>query len=172
MGNVETQYDGKKERNPMANNYVEFSQWLPVENEEQKAWLEEFLKSPPDDHNEYLKWCKNRNVDPDADVHRWWPGLRILEKNAPNPWGLWVRADDVAAVDFVAHMVQTFFARFEINRFFKLTWAETCSKLRVGEFSGGGFLVFPFGKEVKWFIPNELMDNEIQRYEDQKKNKA
>jgi len=58
----------------------------------------------------------------------------------------------------VAAMVQAYFKHFRIDSTFTLTWAEVCSKQRIGEFSGGGFIVMPFGKSVEWSTPYMLFD--------------
>ena len=55
-------------------------------------------------------------------------------------------------------MVQAYFKHFRIDSTFTLTWAAVCSKQRIGEFSGGGFIVMPFGESVEWSVPYMLFD--------------
>ena len=153
----------------MANNYTQFSEALDVETDEQKAWLVDWLSPPsaglldPENEEALAKWAKRRGAEAgDAES---WPSFDWSfsgEKNYRNeetaPWSLWLHADEGCITDNVANTVQAFFKQFKIDSTFTLTWAETCSSLRVGEFSGGGFIVMPLGKSVKWSTPYMLFD--------------
>lgn len=161
----------------MANNYVQFSESLEVDTDEQKAWLEAWLKQWTEEMTpgELEAWAKERDIEPDdADC---WPAFdyafegtsttkelekaRKDEKYVPTrtaPWHLWVHTDESGSPDNVASMVAAFFKKFKIDSTFTLTWSEVCSKPRLGEFSGGGFIVMPFGKKVLWSNPYMLFD--------------
>jgi hypothetical protein len=54
---------------------------------------------------------------------------------------LWVYADEGGDPDRVAHLVQKFLRQFRPHEWWSLTYATTCSKLRLGEFSGGAVFV-------------------------------
>lgn len=161
----------------MANNYTEFSESLVVDTDEQKAWLEEWLKPYTEDMSPAVlqKWCDERGIEPDdAD---WWPNFNFSFTGAQTdaeqkkaradenykpiqtaPWDMWIREDESGTPDQVAAMVQAYFKHFRIDSTFTLTWAEVCSRQRIGEFSGGGFIVMPFGKSVEWSTPFMLFD--------------
>jgi hypothetical protein len=54
---------------------------------------------------------------------------------------IWVVAGEYGNPDAVAAIIQDFLRECRPDDCFTLTWASTCSKMRVGEFGGGGVLV-------------------------------
>lgn len=162
----------------MANNYLQFSESLDVGDDEKKLWLEKFLERPAEDVDECTlrSWCAEHGVDAPAEAG-YYPSFEYafagiisnkervkVQKNpeytpAPGaPWSLWMYTEESAYPEQVASMVAAFFRHFKIDSTFTLTWACTCSKMRVGEFSGGGFIVMPFGRGVKWSMPHQLFN--------------
>jgi len=151
----------------MADNYLQFSETLDNLTAEEKAWLEEQLKSievygdreyPEDDPAIALLPAS----DPD------FTGPRFLRDNPDfeSPWGvlgfeyafqdedtppdryLWLYADMYGQPAHVAWLIQKFLKRFRPDQCWSLTYANTCSKPRVGEFSGGA--VFVTANEINW----------------------
>ena len=53
----------------------------------------------------------------------------------------WVRAEESGSPVQVGKFVRAFLARFRPDEHFVLTYADVCSKPRIGEFSGGALLV-------------------------------
>ena len=160
----------------MANNYLQFSQILDIDNQKQADWLKNELTAPcelpgapdtadPEVFSKFLsKWAKAHDVDLKANYDAWdcWPGFDWkIENGLPaeplTPTQLWVHDNgEWGNTDNVAHVVQRFLAKFRPKDFWALTWAETCSKPRIGEFNGGGFVVT--SKSIKWFSAGHQID--------------
>lgn len=138
----------------MANNYCQFSEMLELDNEEQADWCKRELAgalsredAPADLQSEEWQkwlegWCKERGVDEqDADC---WPGFDWqVERDANGkPTGLWVHDDGESGnLEMLASFVQMFLKKFRPEDCWSLTWADFCSKPRIGEFGGGGIFV-------------------------------
>lgn len=98
----------------MADNYLQFSTIVPCETEEQQTWLMERLVAQED---EYICEFSRDDADRRFDV--------------------WVYADEGGQVEYLADIVCEFQTRFSIDKPWSLEFAETCSKPRLDEFSGG-----------------------------------
>lgn len=143
----------------MAENYIQFSEIITGVTPEQKEWLIDWLLQYHErkDRPDKLEWSKERGLceynNEDADV---WPRFDWVFTEDGD---LWIRDDGGdGSVEDVAVLVKTYFKRFKFDSYFTLTWAETCSKPRVGEFTGGGFIVTPHGRSVKWSTPDMLFN--------------
>jgi len=111
----------------MANTYTQFSEMIPCETKEQQEWLmQEIAVAVYDDDGARHPACD----------------LRADREN------VWVYSEDSADIGALADIVADFQLRFEVDEPWTLTWAETCSKPRVGQFGGGGVVVYR-GK-VSW----------------------
>lgn len=68
--------------------------------------------------------------------------FEIVEPNCGNDRSVWI-TDSGGCGDLMAAVlvVQAFFKAFNDARTFTLTWAETCSRPRIGEFGGGAVVV-------------------------------
>jgi hypothetical protein len=53
----------------------------------------------------------------------------------------WIHASESGNLDQVASFISAFLRRFRPTHSWGLTWAETCSKPRIGEFGGGAVFV-------------------------------
>ena len=106
----------------MANNYVQFSEMIPYDTQEQKDWLLLALSD-------------------DSDLGA--PCGFEAEMG-----GIWVHAEDTGDVDALVDIVCRFQDRFEIDKPWSLTWAEWCDKPRLSEFGGGA--VVCLGGEDHW----------------------
>lgn len=109
----------------MANHYLEFSEVIENLTPEEIEWWEN-EKQRIDDillHN-----LTNMNECLDF----------VVEEDERQ---VWVRGDECGEPNNVANIVQKFLKKFRPNDCFCLTWAEWCSKLRVGEFGGGALFV-------------------------------
>lgn len=74
---------------------------------------------------------------------------------------LWVRAGEYGDPGAIAEVIQDALAKVGSHRAIGFTWAETCSKMHEDEFSGGG--VFITKDEIKWFIPGQLILDEVNK---------
>lgn len=111
----------------MANNYRQFSEMLLSLTKREKKWLETALDGKSTIFNSRLKQEGIEDF-PNFD----WDFL---------PEGFWLYSEEGGDIDHVALLVQEFLKRFRPNHWFGLTWADTCSKPRIGEFDGGYLFV-------------------------------
>ena len=81
---------------------------------------------------------------------------------------LWLHADTYGEPAHVAWLIQKFLKRFRPDQCWSLTYANTCSKPRVGEFSGGA--VFVTANEIKFQDASDFVEQ--QRAEAKVKSRA
>ena len=129
----------------MANNYLQFAESMNLQTEEQVTWWREAVSDPGDQTTP--KWSK--------ELYCWIKDEVGLGED--EPYGAEITFDPhpddpaVTKVFFVAEgmgnpmevglLVKAFLKHFKMDKeIFRLTWSETCSKMRVGEF-GGGYLI-------------------------------
>lgn len=106
--------------------------------EEQVAWLRTVLTSDCGEDGDVKELVKLGVPEEELteEIRDWWPGF----ENVIEEGGLWVYSDEAGNVDALCVIVRAFLKKFDVKTPFTLTWAETCSKPRLGEF-GGGFIV-------------------------------
>ena len=164
----------------MADNYLQFSETLDDLTTEQSAWLEEQLqpvvafgdqefseddpaiaKLPPSDPD----YTGPRFLRDNPDFDSSWDVLGF-EFNFINDHGngksatrdLWLFADTYGDPAHVAWLIQKFLKQFRPGQCWSLTYANTCSKPRVGEFSGGA--VFVTANEIKQQAASDFIEQE------------
>lgn len=128
----------------MANNYLTFSECIPDISEEEAAFVREcLLWEPPynDDHElpEDFEWPAWYDQDAEGvgfDAH-------IDKKDK----AVYFSAEEYGNVDTLAAMVHELITKFRPDFVFSLTYSETCSKLRLGEFGGGAIVVSKYGTD-------------------------
>lgn len=143
----------------MANNYLQFSEVIPNLTPDEEVWLKQQfgLIAVRDGQTREIA-----DQDDEATAGAEWIGPRFLQDyqdydpsdcgpdfgyefddDGPSNWGrhLWVYGDEYGDPGQVAHLVQKLLGQFRPDHCWSLTYAETCSKLRVGEFSGGAVFV-------------------------------
>ena len=128
----------------MADNYVLFSQVVPRLTAAERAWAERTLgcggRGDELQHEPDLARAlhdagiRTRHVDPDD-----WPGF-AWELTRPGN-DLWLYSSESGNPVHAGEFVRALLARFRPRDCWTLTWAETCSRPRVGEFGGGGLFV-------------------------------
>jgi hypothetical protein len=127
----------------MANNYMQFSEEIEKLSPEEIKWVHNFL-SPceAEDEEESDKWCEARGIDPEAfdefDRENW-PGFQYYIDKVDQD--LWLHGDERFNLDNLMHFVQEFLKKWRPTQIFKMTYASTCDKPRIGEFSGGWMAV-------------------------------
>ena len=105
----------------MANNYSQFSEMIPCESKEQQDWLmQELAVGIKDDDGEGYPVCEFETDGKDV----------------------WVYSPEFADLDALAEVVVAFQLQFGITKPWTLTWADSCSKPRLGNFGGGGMVVY------------------------------
>ena len=120
----------------MADNYLEFSETLDTLTPEEAAWLEQQLGEDQDTGCPvFLLNYEDRDPD-DTDC-----GFAYSFEESDGIRHLWLYADESGNADHAAHLVQKFLKQFRPDQCWSLTYATTCSKLRVGEFAGGAVFV-------------------------------
>jgi hypothetical protein len=78
---------------------------------------------------------------PEMDFEFAGAGFKCEWDEGDEPGSVVFFAEECGWPDRVAYLVQKYFQRFHTGECWSLTWSETCSKPRVGEFGGGGMLV-------------------------------
>lgn len=130
----------------MANNYLQFSESLELKNPEEKEWFRRYLDAVDRDSEEH--W--GRAGTPLTEASRFWDDLCKEHDCEVLSFNVDIRDTHVSFVaeeggnpDEVAKWVQHFFKEMRPTGkdFFTLSWAETCSKMRTGEFGGGALCV-------------------------------
>jgi len=137
----------------MANNFVQFSERLAVLTEDEADWivaLSELGRVGPEDQAHF-----DGESSPTTEIGRialelWGEDLGhvyIQAKNGREDPGaehhVWFSSDEANDPYDVARVVQVFFRKFRSdgNELFALTWSNSCSKPRLGEFGGGAVIV-------------------------------
>lgn len=75
---------------------------------------------------------------------------------------LWIYSQEHGYVDRAAHLVQKFLREFRPDQYWSLTYADICSKPRVGEFGGGA--VFVTATDIKYFNAWEFVEQQEKRH--------
>ena len=143
----------------MANNYLQFSEVIPRLTPEEEAWLRAQLQTVVVHHGQETEidgtdetdaadaeWLGPRFLRDKEDYDPSWGGTDFqyeFDDDAYSDWGrhLWVYAEESGWPDNLAWLVQKFLKKFRPDQCWSLTYAATCSKPRVGEFSGGAVFV-------------------------------
>ena len=120
----------------MADNYMEFSEVIENLTPEEAAWLDRQLATDANaDCPAFLVDCPfHEQYDTDCGFGY------SFEEHDGRRW-LWICSSEGSNVEYVAHLVQKFLKQFRQDQCWSLTYATTCSKLRVGEFGGGAVFV-------------------------------
>ena len=139
----------------MANNYLQFSEAISDLTDDECDWLHRQLETvyvfgdreytdagvPGDLSPSDATWsgCRALRDYPDADGDVGFQ-CEFLDNEELGP-NLWLYAEEGGDPLRVAHLVQKFLRKFRTDQCWSLTYATTCSKLRLGEFSGGAVFV-------------------------------
>lgn len=169
----------------MANNYLLFSEVIPRLSPEEEQWLNEQLaviyvldgkeydedqlpEGQDPDAAEYHGCRAFRDMEEDDSAWDELPGFEYSfgtdEEEDPQGWGrhLWIYAEEGGVLTRVAHLVQEFLKTFRPKECWSVTYSETCSKPRVGEFGGGA--IFVTASEIKWQSSYQFIDNERRAF--------
>ncbi len=147
----------------MAENYLQFSETLNNMTAEEAAWLEdqlqsiavfgdrEFRKNDPAiatmPNEPDFAGPRFLRDDPDFDCSYDVRGFDFAFEDEQDARNLSLYADDYGNPEHVAWLVHKFLKRFRLDQCWSLTYSNTCSKPRVGEFAGGA--VFVTANQIK-----------------------
>ena len=113
----------------MANNYTQFSETIDNLTPEELEWWNKELATNSEQYEEdYHDWSDDRDRGTVDDA--------VIENNS-----IWFRAEESGDIDAVVNSVQRFLKAHRPDDYFILTWADSCSRPRVGEFGGGAVFV-------------------------------
>ena len=164
----------------MADNYLQFSESLGPLTTKQDAWLQQQLEAivvinetefpeddaPDCDEPEYrgLRFLRDyETLDDDADI----PGFGVEFNGTGKDRHAWLSAEEGGDPSRVAHLVQSFLKKFHPDQSWSLTYATTCSKLRVGEFGGGA--VFVTADDIHWNDSYDFVEEQRKAFERRRK---
>ena len=120
----------------MADCYLQFSQTIEGLSDIEQQWVRKVLEAHGDEWPPDLAalGLRAERLEPDD-----WPGFQ-WELRKPSG-DLWLYADEFGNIAHVGEFARAFLHHFRPAARFALTWSETCSRLRDGEFGGGGMMV-------------------------------
>ena len=164
----------------MADNYVEFSEVLTGLTDQERNWLQGQLEIiRVFDGQEYPDEALPKCFDPAKAEWHGCRGLRDFSEYDPEfieepefqfqfenedeegdaeGSSLWVYSEDNGNIDQVCHIVRKFLKQFWPSEYWSLKFACTCSKPRVGEFSGGA--VFVTADSIRWDNAEAFIERE------------
>ena len=128
----------------MANNYLQFSESIDDLNDEEIQFLVNALN-----------WEPPYNEEGDLPDNFEWPAWYDVDAESfgfdcdLNKKDRYVHfyAEEYGNIDTLGELVHAFICKFRPELVFHLTFAETCSKMRIGEFGGGALVVSKYGVE-------------------------
>lgn len=137
----------------MANHYVQFSEAINNLNEAERAWCAtrlHHLETVIPIFDEEGKDNNEQSCQPEDEryLESSQLGFQWKIQSESNGYYLWFYSEEDGNAEHVALFAQNFLARFRPQQYFTLSWAMTCSKPRIGEFSGGA--VFVTATEINW----------------------
>lgn len=142
----------------MADNYLQFSESLDSLTLEEAAWLREQLAEDPFANcPRFLLDFADREAD-DTDY-----GFQYDLHGDSQDHHVWISAEERGDVERVAHLVQKFLRRFRPDQCWSLTYAATCSKLRIGEFGGGAMFVTT--DDIRWNDSYDFVEEQRKAFE-------
>lgn len=129
----------------MADNYVQFSEMIDSLSPQELKWWED----------EKQRVCGRLAMDGDCESGC----VDFSIEKYGKEYYVWFSSDEWGNPDEVALTVQRFLKAHRPNSYFSLTWAETCSKPRIGEFGGGA--VFVTANEISWLSTYQWVKKQI-----------
>ncbi len=165
----------------MANHYTLFSQTLIIRNLLEKSWLQRQLslvyltqsKQIFATESRQLKQLKQFGVTyeelPRFQAEAIQSGVTdcaldclgfqwAFEQEDDEGQSLWLYAEESGDVEQVAYFVRTFLCKFAPDGWWTLTWAHSCSRPLLGQFSGGALLVT--SKEVSFLDTTRWLETQ------------
>ena len=130
----------------MANNYCQFSAGIHDITPKEVAWIEAEAETLTEQVDGGMGFSLSFETD---------------HKNETK--FLWLNSGDESGnPDSVISFVQSFLKEFRPNESFVITWADTCSKLRLDEFGGGA--AFVTAKGAKWVNTHSWAQKQAEKF--------
>ena len=104
----------------MANNYVQFSEMIEIDDTDARENLYKRIVNSGDEDSEASFIC---NVEQEGVA-------------------LWLYADDYGDLGALWYQIEEWQKAYDITFPFSMTWSETCSYPRLGEFGGGWSITY------------------------------
>jgi hypothetical protein len=154
----------------MANNYCQWSEYFPINSKAESDWLKSVLSVDISRYENADELSKSQliqkilgeffGVEISVDDADFFPGFS-KEFNDDNS-GVYVYAEDFGNIEVAATIFQAFLKKFRPDDYFKIQWANTCSKPRAGEFGGGA--VFITASNIVWHSTGSWVSNQISSF--------
>jgi len=132
----------------MANNYQQHSFMIDKLSSTEVSWLEtkleEIDKSNEDPSGEYI--CL---------------GSTEIERRATGA-ELWLYAEEGCDLDSLVDFLQSFLKENRPDSYLGFEWANTCSKMRLNEFSGGA--VFITANKAEWISTYDFLETKRKEF--------
>jgi hypothetical protein len=141
----------------MADNFRKFSELIDNITAGERAWIREVLNCGSD----LMAVLKTAGINTKAVEPEWWPGFEWELREIDGD--LWLYSEESGCMEHVAEFVRAFLANFRPKSCWSLTWADTCSNPRIGEFSGGG--MFVTATRIRFFMPIDDISWARNRFE-------
>jgi len=129
----------------MANNYTQFSEVIEGLTPAACEWIETILCLDSYDGEEREKIAQMLQLEGETSDLDDWPGFQWKIEGqgtgADCKHSLWLYAEEVCDFYQVELFVHSLICAFMPDYIFTLTAAETCSRLRCGEFGGGWMVI-------------------------------
>ena len=149
----------------MANNYLQFSEVLSNLTDAEEKWLYEQLEYVPIEvesgDSDTSRTCPRFMLDMpemDPDYAETNFSYEFEDDEASDSRYLWLYTEESGDPDHAAYLVHKFLKQFHPNDCWSLTYATTCSKMRIGEFGGGG--VFVTAKGIRYSNAYDFVEQE------------
>ncbi len=144
----------------MANHYTQFSEVIPAKSHEERDFISMGFTAI-DDLTDRLSadaeaaGTYDEDHDYAADAKALYTaefgedafdivaeGWTCQEFEIEKDGGVWVSAEEGGSLDLIGYVVAAWQKKFDIQEPWQITWSSSCSKPRVGEFGGGGMVVY------------------------------
>lgn len=135
----------------MANNYTQFSVSLPLpDGDNNRQMVDEWYHSKL---AEYDRWF-DEHLEEGTDDYEENPldGFNFKLSDGE----IWVYAGESGDVETAADFIQDYLISMDIDGGILMTWANTCSKMRVNEFDGGAVIITK--DNMLWQSTNTLVE--------------
>lgn len=157
----------------MSDNFVQFCEGIDMASDEERAWAINHLEilerveddetiDDYEDHPEYAEYNRILSLYSIEDTGD--------KSSFEFEWNIedgvfYVSVDDAGSVDKAAIFMQQYLMKFNHDGCLTMTWAETCSRSRPGEFGGGG--MFITAKEIEWVSAHEWCRKRVEEFRDE-----
>ena len=131
----------------MANSYRQFSFALKLKDKTEASWFRKLLS----------KAARTEDLESGGTLHDFEATVVVpnhsKDETIPHVW--FQDNGEYGNVEQIATIVETYLKKFRPRGYFIMTWADTCSKHRLGEFGGGTAVVT--SKKTHWFSESEFV---------------